>query len=95
MISSPGRSLLDQVGFEQELEELVGRPVDVVAEGGISPYLETEILRGLRAAMKGDRVYLLRTILDCAEPGFRLHAFADRPRSSFFSDHEDPGRGHP
>ncbi len=41
----PGRSWLDQVGFEQDLETLLGRPVDVVAEGGISPYLEDEILR--------------------------------------------------
>jgi predicted nucleotidyltransferase len=41
----PGRSLLDQVGFEQDLEELLGRPVDVVSEGGISPYLEAQILR--------------------------------------------------
>ncbi|RIK77078.1 MAG: hypothetical protein DCC67_13090 [Planctomycetota bacterium] len=39
-----GRSLLDQVGFQQELEELLGRPVDVVVEGGISPYLEQRIL---------------------------------------------------
>ena len=39
----PGRSLLDQVGFEQELEALLGCPVDVVAEGGISPYLEARI----------------------------------------------------
>ena len=41
----PGRSLLDQVGFEQELESLLGCRVDVVAEGGISPYLEAGILR--------------------------------------------------
>lgn len=41
----PGRSLLDQVGFRQDLEELLGRRVDVVAEGGISPYLAAEILR--------------------------------------------------
>ena len=40
----PGRSLLDQVGFEQDLEELLGCHVDVVSEGGISPYLEDEIL---------------------------------------------------
>jgi len=39
----PGRSLLDQVGFEQELEALLGCRVEVVAEGGISPYLETAI----------------------------------------------------
>jgi predicted nucleotidyltransferase len=39
-----GRSLLDQVGLQQELEELLGRKVDVVVEGGISPYLEQRIL---------------------------------------------------
>jgi uncharacterized protein len=41
----PGRSLLDQVGFRQDLEEMLGRPVDVVSERGISPYLEAEILK--------------------------------------------------
>jgi predicted nucleotidyltransferase len=41
----PGRSLLDQVGFEQDLEALLGCEVDVVVEGGISPYLETRILQ--------------------------------------------------
>lgn len=40
----PGRSLLDLVGLKQELEELLGRSVDVVVEGGISPYLEERIL---------------------------------------------------
>jgi predicted nucleotidyltransferase len=39
-----GRSLLDQVGFKQELEELLGQSVDVVIEGGISPYLQERIL---------------------------------------------------
>lgn len=39
-----GRSLLDQVGLKQELEVLLGRKVDVVVEGGISPYLEERIL---------------------------------------------------
>lgn len=39
-----GRSLLDQVGLKQELEELLGRRVDVVVEGGISPYLVDRIL---------------------------------------------------
>ena len=41
----PGRSLLDQVGFEQDLQALLGCPVEVVAEGGLSPYLERRILR--------------------------------------------------
>jgi hypothetical protein len=39
----PGRSLLDQVGLQQELQELLGRSVDIVVEGGISPYLEDRI----------------------------------------------------
>lgn len=40
----PGSSLLDLVGFEQELEELLGCHVDVVSDGGISPYMEDRIL---------------------------------------------------
>jgi uncharacterized protein len=39
-----GRSLLDQVGLQQSLEQLLGRRVDIVVEGGISPYLEQQIL---------------------------------------------------
>ncbi|MCH7721619.1 MAG: nucleotidyltransferase family protein, partial [Planctomycetes bacterium] len=35
----PGRSLLDHVGLRRDLEELLGRRVDVVVEGGISPHL--------------------------------------------------------
>lgn len=41
----PGRSLLDQIGFEQDLEALLQCRVEVVVEGGISPYLETKILK--------------------------------------------------
>jgi predicted nucleotidyltransferase len=41
----PGRSLLDLIGFEQDLSELLGCNVDVVSEGGISPYMEDHILR--------------------------------------------------
>lgn len=40
----PHRSLLDQIGLKQKLEELLGRNVDVVVEGGISPYLKERIL---------------------------------------------------
>lgn len=39
-----GRSLLDQVGFEQDLAALLGCRVEVVVEGGISPFLEAKIL---------------------------------------------------
>jgi predicted nucleotidyltransferase len=39
-----GRSLLDLAGFELDLEDLLGCKVDVVTEGGISPYLEPHIL---------------------------------------------------
>ena len=40
----PDRSLLDLIGFKQDLQELLSRPVDVVSEGGLSPYLKDRIL---------------------------------------------------
>jgi predicted nucleotidyltransferase len=39
-----GRSLLDVIGFEQELSELSGRRVEVLSTGGLSPNLERNIL---------------------------------------------------
>jgi predicted nucleotidyltransferase len=39
-----GRSLLDIVGLKQDLEELVHRPVDVVTEQALSPYLREQVL---------------------------------------------------
>jgi len=41
----PDRSLLDLIGFKQDLQELLGRKVDVVSEGGLSPYLKDRILQ--------------------------------------------------
>ena len=38
------RSLLDLVGFKQELEAMLNRPTDVLTERGISPYLRKRIL---------------------------------------------------
>ena len=40
----PGRSLLDVIALEQDLEALLGRPVDVQTDGGLSPYLQQRIL---------------------------------------------------
>lgn len=40
----PGRSLLDHVALQQDLRELLNMNVDVVVEGGISPFLERRIL---------------------------------------------------
>ena len=39
----PGRSLLDLVGLWQDLEELLGTRVDVLSDGGVSPYLRERI----------------------------------------------------
>ncbi len=39
-----GRSLLDHVALEQDLEELLRCEVDVVPEDGMSPYLRERIL---------------------------------------------------
>jgi predicted nucleotidyltransferase len=39
-----GRSLLDLVGLKQDLEDLVHRPVDVVTDRALSPYIRERIL---------------------------------------------------
>jgi uncharacterized protein len=39
-----GRSLLDLVGLKQDLEDLLHRPVDVVTEKALSPYLREHVL---------------------------------------------------
>lgn len=44
-----GRDLLDLVGLKQDLEDLVGRAVDVVEEDGMSPYMKDSILRDARS----------------------------------------------
>jgi uncharacterized protein len=41
----PGRSLLDIVAIKQDLEDLLGREVDVVTEAAISPYIQEKVLR--------------------------------------------------
>jgi len=41
----PERDLLDLVAFKLDLEDLLGCEVDVVTEGGLSPFLRTRILR--------------------------------------------------
>jgi predicted nucleotidyltransferase len=33
----PGRSLLDLIGLQQDLSELLGRRVDVVSQGALAP----------------------------------------------------------
>jgi len=40
----PGRSLLDIIAIKQDLEELLGRSVDVVTETGVSPYMREFVL---------------------------------------------------
>lgn len=39
----PGRSLLDLVAIWQDIEDLLGCRVDVVTDGGVSPYLRDRI----------------------------------------------------
>jgi predicted nucleotidyltransferase len=38
------RSLLDIVGLKQDLEDLLHRPVDVVTEPALSPYIRSRVL---------------------------------------------------
>jgi hypothetical protein len=44
----PGRTLLDQASLVVELEELLGRKVDVVTEGGLYWLLRRRILKEAR-----------------------------------------------
>jgi hypothetical protein len=41
----PGRTLLDIVAIKQDLQDLLGREVDVVTEAALSPYLREQILK--------------------------------------------------
>jgi predicted nucleotidyltransferase len=41
----PDRDLLDLIEFKLDLEDLLGHKVDVLTEGGLSPYLRGRILR--------------------------------------------------
>ena len=45
----PGRSLLDVIALEQDLEELLGRRVEVLTDGGLNPYLQDRILTEAQA----------------------------------------------
>jgi predicted nucleotidyltransferase len=38
------KSLLDLVGIEQEFEDALGRKVDLVTPGSLSPYLRDQVL---------------------------------------------------
>lgn len=44
-----GRSLLDQVGLIQDLEDLLGCRVDIVTEAGVHWYIRDRILKEARA----------------------------------------------
>jgi len=39
-----GRTLLDLIGLGQDLEDLLGRRVDVVSEGGLSVHIRDRVL---------------------------------------------------
>jgi predicted nucleotidyltransferase len=41
----PGRSLLDLIAIKQDLEDLLGREVDVVTEDAVSPYIREQVLK--------------------------------------------------
>ncbi len=43
---APGRDLLDIVAIKQDLEDLLGRSVDVVTEKAISPYIRDAVVAG-------------------------------------------------
>ena len=58
-----GRSLLDQVALTQDLERLLGRPVDVVTEDGLYWLLRRRIMGEASPAVTKDvRVYLAHIV---------------------------------
>ena len=44
----PGRGLFDLVALKRDLEEQIGKHVDVVTEGALSPYMREDVLREAR-----------------------------------------------
>ena len=40
----PGYTLLDLIAIKQDLEDLLGCPVDVVTEAALSPYIRQQVL---------------------------------------------------
>ena len=44
----PGRGLFDLVAMKRDLEQEIGKHVDVVTEGALSPYIQEDILREAR-----------------------------------------------
>ncbi|MBI5566653.1 MAG: nucleotidyltransferase family protein [Chloroflexi bacterium] len=45
----PGRNLLDRVGLMQDLEDLLGRKVDVVTERALHWYIRDQVLEQARS----------------------------------------------
>ncbi len=41
----PGRTLFDLIGLEEDLEELLGRSVDVITENSLNKYIRDDVLR--------------------------------------------------
>jgi uncharacterized protein len=41
----PGRSLLDLIAIKQDLEDLLGREVNVVTEDAVSTYIREQVLK--------------------------------------------------
>ena len=42
---APGSTLLDLVAIKQDIEDLLGCPVDVVTEAGLSAYIRDEVVK--------------------------------------------------
>ena len=43
----PGRDLLDLIAAKQDLEDLLGRRVDIVTERSLSPYIRESVMKDL------------------------------------------------
>jgi uncharacterized protein with HEPN domain/predicted nucleotidyltransferase len=78
----PGGDLFDIVAMGQHLSDLLGRPVHVVTENAISPYIRDEIIHGASPPMSRDSFYL-RHILDAIA---RIEEYVADGRERFLAE---------
>lgn len=75
--------MLDVVALWQELTELLACEVDVLTDGGLSPYTSRSDLCGGTAAVKDDRFYLLH-VRDAIDD---VLAYTSPGREAFVAEH--------
>ncbi len=82
---SKPKSLLDLVRIEREFSQRLGKPVDLLTEGDISPYLRDRIMAELRPVYE-DSIVTLWSAQDL-KPGLNLESFMRRRDDTVYLRH--------